>query len=123
MFVGLYSSVSNRAVCSTFKRTYCQTLRWLVYFYYFGSMEVYAIYTGSIYEGGDVDSIYAELDKAVEVAEKMFQEADAQSRKVHDEDPERWAWSEDLEIPVGSFRERRWKNLVEEIVILKYPVL
>lgn len=85
--------------------------------------KVFAVYSGCIYEGGGVDRIYKNQEDAVRYATQMFVERNEESKRIHSDKPEEWAWYEVEEIPVISSRVKHWKNLVDEIIVYEYKLL
>lgn len=86
-------------------------------------MEVYAIYSGSRYEGGSVDAICLTKEKALEEAEKFFHKEQAHTHRIH-KDKVRWQWKEvERELWWHEDLIKMYQNPVSEIRVIRYKVI
>lgn len=83
---------------------------------------VYAIYSGSVYEGGGVIEIYADKEKAIKFAIMLVEKEKKSTERIHKKDmnSEYWKWSEKEN---GGSIVKCWANPVDEIIVYEYNLI
>ena len=81
-------------------------------------MKVYAIYEGCRFEGGGVQEIYAEKEKAIKFALMLVEQKNKRAARIHKKDEE-WKFKEQ---EASGIVVKCWQNPIDEIIIYEYEV-